>query len=117
MLIQSAKLGLSIVTKHAHMIVVCLTAFYLSGCVTLGQDFDDSVVTKLQKEITTKQQVQQALGTPWRVGMENGLTTWTYGRYHYGLGKSVQAKDLIIRFDQKGELKSYAFSTTDVESH
>lgn len=116
MLKSLRKLRLHTTKNIVQAAIICLAAFYLSGCVTLGQDFDDSVVIKLQKEITTQQQVQQALGSPWRVGMENGLITWTYGRYHYGLINKVEAKDLIIRFDQKGVLKSYAYSTTDVDS-
>lgn len=97
-------------------IAMALGAFTLSACMTLGSNFDDSYVSQLQQDVTTRQQVLDRLGQPWRTGMENGLITWTYGLYQYGAFRDNQAKDLILKFDRKGVLKSYAYSTTDVKT-
>ena len=38
--------------------------------------------------------------------------TWTYGYYRYRLFGASNAKDLVIRFDDAGTVKSYTLNTT-----
>jgi hypothetical protein len=51
-------------------------------------------------------------GSPWRVGIEDGQRTWTYGNYSYVLFSEKKAKDLVVRFDDRDVVASYTFSTT-----
>ncbi len=48
-----------------------------------------------------------------RVGIEDGLRTWTYGRYRYRLFGRARTEDLVLRFDAQGVVASYTFNTTE----
>lgn len=87
--------------------------FLLAGCANVGQEFPDQRASELVIGTTSQQQVQQMFGEPWRVGYEDGLRTWTYGKYHYTLLGSSSTKDLVIRFDRNNLVKSYTYNTTD----
>jgi hypothetical protein len=52
-------------------------------------------------------------GDPWRVGVENGQRTWTYGLYRYSVFAPARTRDLKIRFDSSGAVASYTFDSTD----
>jgi hypothetical protein len=52
-------------------------------------------------------------GSPWRVGIEDGRRTWTYGKYRYRLFSETSTQDLVVRFDDKGIVVSYTFNTTE----
>jgi len=100
------------IVKIIRALVVVQLTLAMSACVSLGFDFNEAQVKSLQNNVTTQTQVKEMLGNPWRTGMENGLVTWTYGRYQYGLFKPALAKDLVLRFDNSGMLKSYTYSST-----
>jgi hypothetical protein len=89
------------------------TAALLAGCLTVGRDFPALAVTKLEIGVTTRERVRELFGHPWRVGVEDGDPTWTYGHYRYTLLGSTRTRDLVVRFDRAGVVKSYTFSSTD----
>lgn len=84
-----------------------------SGCTSVGQDFPASRIPEIRIGQTTQADIRDIFGSPWRVGMENGQRTWTYGRYYYSAAGEKQAKDLVVRFDPQGVVSSYTYSTTD----
>lgn len=98
-----------------HLPVLLLLALSLSlcpaGCATVGRDFPATRVSEIQQGRTSQNEIREIFGPPWRVGMENGQTTWTYGKYRYGLG-GKEAQDLVIRFDSLGLVDTYTFSST-----
>ncbi len=51
-------------------------------------------------------------GPPWRVGVEDGRRTWTYGRDRYRRFGRARTEDLVLRFDDGGKVVSYTFNTT-----
>ena len=61
---------------------------------------------------TTRLQVQGLFGDPWRTGLEDGETTWTYGHYRYSLFGEGMTRDLVVRFDDRGVVSSYSFNST-----
>lgn len=83
------------------------------GCASVGYDFPENHVSEINIGTSTKKDISSAFGTPWRVGVENGQDTWTYGRYRYRLIGQASTKDLVIRFNKKGVVTSYVFNTTD----
>lgn len=85
----------------------------LTGCANVGHDFPDQRASELEIGETTQQEVRSLFGEPWRVGYEDGMRTWTYGKYRYALFGSSSTKDLVIRFDQNGTVKSYTYNTTE----
>lgn len=92
--------------------MIVLLSAVLAGCATVGHDFNSTQLTWLKLEETTKSQVLERLGDPFRVGIDSGDLTWTYGYYRYRLIGQSNAKDLVIRFDRTNKVKSYTLNTT-----
>lgn len=79
-----------------------------SGCMpSVGRPFPVKQVRQLEIGATTKVEVRQMFGDPWRTGIEDGFRTWTYGEYSVKM-----SRDLVIRFDDKDIVKSYSFSSS-----
>ncbi len=85
----------------------------LAGCATVGREFPVGPVATIKIGETTLEEIQQMFGQPWRIGIEDGQKTWTYGHYRYATFGPDQTRDLVVRFDQQGErVASYSFSST-----
>ncbi len=98
----------------AVLILVSTTLIiFIAGCATVGQDFPTSRVSDIKIGETTQNDIRRMFGSPWRVGIEDGQRTWTYGNYGYGLFTEKSAKDLLIRFNDNDIVASYTFSTTE----
>ena len=93
-------------------LVVITALFMLGGCARVGQDFKEQRVEQIQIGQTTQSDVISMFGQPWRKGIENGVTMWTYGRYTYRLIGKTDTKDLIVKFDKEQIVSSYTFNTT-----
>ena len=93
-----------------------LALLLLPGCATVGHDFPVSYVSSIEKGVTTQTQIHDRFGDPWRVGVEDGQTTWTYGKYKYRMFGQPSTTDLVVRFDNAGVVASYSFSTTEHET-
>jgi len=85
----------------------------LAGCATVGRQFPVDPVSKIQIGKTTQDDIRGTFGQPWRTGLEDGKTTWTYGYYKYRLFGSSITRDLVVRFDNRGVVASYSFSTNE----
>ncbi len=98
----------------ARMIIVStMLIMFFAGCASVGRDFPASRVSDIKIGETTQNDIRNMFGSPWRVGIEDGQRTWTYGNYGYGLFTEKSAKDLLIRFDDNYVVASYTFSTTE----
>ncbi len=95
------------------MSFAALMMLLTSGCASIGKDFPVHDVAQIQIGKTTQKQISEMFGSPWRTGLESGQKTWTYGSYSYGLFQDKNAKDLVVRFDERNVVASYTFSTTD----
>ena len=93
--------------------IMLLAIFLIIGCVTVGKDFPVEKVSGIQIGKTTQQDIRLQFGSPWRVGIEDGRTTWTYGKYKYRLIGDTDTTDLVIRFDSQNIVASYSFNTTE----
>lgn len=94
--------------------LVCL-ALLFSACVTIGREFPVSRVQEIRIGETTQADVEAMFGAPWRVGVEDGMQTWTYGKYRYKLFGEASTQDLVVRFDENDVVVSYSFNTTEHE--
>ena len=100
--------------KYLLFTIAALIVLTLSGgCATVGKPFPTDQVTTIKIGETTQQQIQQTFGEPWRVGVENGHRTWTYGEYIYRLLGDTETTDLVIRFDENGVVKAYNYNSTN----
>lgn len=96
------------------LIAVLLAAmFLLPACASVGRDFPVSQIPRIQIGRTTQNDIRAMFGEPWRVGIENGEKTWTYGKYRYGVFSETSTRDLVIRFDNYEVVSSYTYNTTD----
>ncbi len=104
--------------KHLTYISRLLTLFFclllLTACVSTGRNFNVHIVRQIQLHQTTRAQIEQMFGQPWRTGIEDGKQTWSYGYYKYGIDTTVN-RDLVIRFNTNGTVASYSFNSTNSE--
>lgn len=84
-----------------------------AGCANMGKEFADHRVPDIQIGVTTQDDLRDIFGPPWRVGIEDGKTTWTYGKYQYRLIGESRTKDLVIHFNNDNIVSSYVFNTTE----
>jgi outer membrane protein assembly factor BamE (lipoprotein component of BamABCDE complex) len=91
--------------------VVALLACALS-CATVGKNFEATRLSWLKSGETTKAQVFEQLGQPFRVGSESGELTWTYGYYEYRAFGESNTKDLVLRFTPEGKVRSFTLNTS-----
>ncbi len=84
-----------------------------AGCANMGREFTDSRVPEIRIGQTTQEDLRGMFGEPWRVGIEDGKTTWTYGKYQYRLFGESRTKDLVIHFNNDNIVSSYVFNTTE----
>jgi hypothetical protein len=82
----------------------------LSACLTVGRDFPVDQVGQIAIGKTTRDEIHQMFGVPWRTGLEDGRRTWTYGHYRYKLIGTTETRDLVVRFDPNGVVASYTFN-------
>lgn len=93
-------------------LVVITVLLTLAGCARVGQDFNANKVHTIKIGETTQNDIVAMFGQPWRKGIENGVTMWTYGRYTYRVIGDTDTKDLVVKFDNTGKVKSYTFNET-----
>ncbi len=122
-------------TKTTLLFTTLATAVLLAGCATTGNErleaaTQTSVHTQLQEGKSTKQDVQDAFGSPNKTTFtDSGLEIWTYQLTHatphainfvpivgaFAHGADVRRKTLTVLFDDAGVVKKYTFAeTTDV---
>lgn len=94
-------------------VVLLATVVLVGACATVGRDFPVSQVSGIRIGETTRDEIRTMFGPPWRVGIEDGQRTWTYGKYSYRLFGEASTQDLVVRFDADGVVASYTFNTTE----
>ena len=95
------------------VLAVCLG---LCACVSLGQRFDAGAVKTIVVGKTTQSDVEKIFGEPFRTGVDDGDTTWTFLDYRFGIFGRPRATDLMVKFNANGTVKSYAFNTNQSEN-
>ncbi|HYB44612.1 MAG TPA: hypothetical protein VEL75_22750 [Candidatus Methylomirabilis sp.] len=84
----------------------------LAGCVSMkfGRDFPSPEAQTIVIGKTDKAELERALGEPYQVGLDSGDQSWRwfYGQREPGVERS---KDLSVRFNSDGTVKSYSFSS------
>lgn len=82
----------------------------LSGCglLVVGWEFPSPTKDMIQPGKTTKAELTRFFGEPYQVGMDSGDLTWSwfYGTKH---SQGELTKELTVRFDDKGVVRSYSF--------
>lgn len=61
--------------------ITTLAVLVVGGCASVGRDFPTHPVDQITLDETTRAQIQEMFGDPWRTGIEDGERTWTCGKY------------------------------------
>lgn len=91
-------------------VLALVCGLLLTGCVSAGKDFNVHMVRQIQLQQTTRAQIEQMFGSPWRTGIEDGKQTWSYGYYKHSLSDTM-SRDLVVRFNPNGTVASYSFNS------
>lgn len=102
---------------------IAIMACSLAACssVQIGRDFDmRSVETKIERGITTQDQIRAWLGAPANTGgsLDTGGERFDEWTYYFASGKlpdmsGAHVKMLQIKFDRQGIVRGYNWSTSD----
>ncbi len=93
--------------------VAVLAALVLfGGCISVrfGRDFPSPDARSIVTGKTDRAALQRMFGEPYQVGLDSGDPTW---RWFYGQRDSGAevSKDLTVRFNGEGVVKSYSFTS------
>lgn len=90
------------------------------GChsMDIGNNFNDSYVSSIQKNVTTKAQIRQNIGEPHSVSTTTGMETWTY-QFTDAYAKSYQQASTfgLIREKPTNKLLIIIFSGDKVADY
>ena len=121
-------------SKIALIAMVAVTLF-VTGCASVGNETlrsesESSVKGKLTEGKTTKSEVRAMFGSPLKTSFTDaGLEIWTFEFSKvsadavayipivnlFGATSSGTKKELVAMFDEKGVLKRYSMSESDVK--
>lgn len=92
-------------------LMAALVLMGTAGCLAGGRNFPGrEAIDRIQIGKTTKLELMETFGTPYRMGVDDGDQTWTYAYWKIGVGK-VYTRDLYIVFDKNDVVKSYSYNT------
>ena len=97
--------------KRSLALTVLTVVLLLTGCVSVGRDFPTPTQDIIKNGVTTGVELVQRFGSPTQVGIENGDQTWSWVYVRAGgLGQPL-SKELHVKFDDRGVVKSYSYSS------
>lgn len=96
--------------RFAGVFALALAVTGTVGCATVGREFPAERVIEIRIDQTTKTDLLAHFGRPYRRGIEDGDSTWTYVYYRLQLlGGQTRARDLYIRFADE-TVNSYTYN-------
>ena len=93
-------------------LVLLVIALALSGCAGLqvGREFPSPDAAQIKTDVTDKTRLLTLFGEPYQVGIDSGDQTWRWF-YAQRSASSTITKDLTVRFNSNGTVKSYSFTS------
>lgn len=85
----------------------------LAGCISYGKEFPTPTAETIKIGVTTRAELLQLFGPPTQVGLEDGDQTWTWIHVRAGGFVQKRSKELHVKFNGRGLVKSYSY-TSDV---
>ena len=97
--------------------IILLSGFLLAyGCGTAGKNFGESLYKNIVTGTTTQKEIHTMFGSPFKKGVQNGYSVWTYEyNFYNSLGNNI-TKDMVIVFDHRGVVKSHQMMTNQPEA-
>ena len=99
--------------KWTRAVGALLIAALLAGCggLKFGSDFPSPTKDTLVVGKTSKADLLRFFGEPHQVGLDTGDPTWAW-TYVQAFADKEFSKQLTVRFDEKGAVKSYSFTSS-----
>ena len=96
----------------AKAVVVAVVILAVAGCAALqaGRVFPSPDPAQITANVTDKAALERVLGAPYQVGLDSGDQTWRWF-YAQRSASSTITKDLTVRFNSNGTVKSYSFTS------
>ena len=98
--------------RPALAVIPLLVAMISAGCLStnFGREFPSPKAGGITVGKTDKTELRRIFGEPYQVGIDSGDATWRwfYGQRGWG---SEQTKDLSVRFNGDGRVKTYSFTS------
>ncbi len=93
-------------------VIVALAVLALAwGCaLKAGRVFPSPDPALIAANVTDKAALQRLFGEPYQVGLDSGDQTWRWFYAEHSSGSEV-SKDLSVRFNANGTVKSYSFTS------
>jgi len=91
------------------LLAVALVVSACSG-LSLGREFPSPDAAQIKVNVTDKAALLVLLGEPYQVGIDSGDQTWRWFYAQRGASSTI-TKDLTVRFNTNGTVKSYSFTS------
>jgi hypothetical protein len=87
-------------------------ALVAAGCagLQLGREFPSPNAAQIKVNVTDKAALLARFGEPYQVGIDSGDQTWRWFSAHRNTSSTI-TKDLTVRFNTNGTVKSYSFTS------
>ncbi|MBU4320242.1 MAG: outer membrane protein assembly factor BamE [Nitrospinae bacterium] len=98
--------------KLLFYVITCLVVtIFISSCATIGTQFDEKQITKIEKGKTNQDQILKLFGEPSAKSINaDGKMQWSYSYGHVPLVGKIETKTLYITFDKSGTVEDYTYS-------
>jgi hypothetical protein len=98
--------------KARSAVVALAILVVVAGCAALkaGRAFPSPDPAQITANVTDKAALERMLGAPYQVGLDSGDQTWRWFYAEHGSDEEV-SKDLTVRFNANGTVKSYSFTS------
>ena len=90
--------------------LVVALAFAACAGLLVGREFPSPEAAQIKADVTDKARLLTLFGEPYQVGIDNGDQTWRWF-YAQRSASATVSKDLAVRFNANGTVKSYSFTS------
>jgi hypothetical protein len=94
--------------KAMQFIFMFFSICLFSSCVSVGNKFTGDI-NNIKIGVTTRQEIENNFGSPFKVGIDNGLKSYNYLYLKNELFSDPQKKELLLMFNENGTVNSYSF--------
>ncbi|MDD5558974.1 hypothetical protein [Candidatus Methylomirabilis sp.] len=98
--------------RYRRILGVGCFVLLLVGCVSVGEEFRTPTAEMIKNGVTTRAELLQLFGSPTQVGIEDGDRTWTWLHVRTGAIGRTLSKELHVKFNERGIVKSHSYTST-----
>ncbi|MFQ5450047.1 MAG: outer membrane protein assembly factor BamE [Nitrospinaceae bacterium] len=95
---------------------ILVGSLLLAGCGTTGKAFKEDRFEKIVNGSTTRQEVEELFGKPFKKGFQNGKEVWVYEFNKYRFIGTDTSKNIFVVFDDSGVVQTHQYMTSEPTS-